>query len=119
MASRKSTAMLEERVRALAARLTDELVRAVRESLASEVEALVRAATRGGARLRLGGPGDARIGKQPVPVRCPVPGCTSPGVRARRNFCPEHGAALTDAERRALRGEAAPRGASRGRKRAR
>lgn len=105
MAARARGTALEERVRAIAARFADEMVQAVREGLAEEMSLVVRRATRGPDRLGLGGgPGDKRIGKAPVPVKCPVAGCAGAGVRAKRNFCAEHATGLSDGEKRALRG---------------
>lgn len=37
------------------------------------------------------------------PVSCPVPGCETPGVRSKMNFCNEHAASLSKAERIKLR----------------
>ena len=37
------------------------------------------------------------------PVTCPVPGCETPGVRSKMNFCNEHAASLSQADRDHLR----------------
>jgi hypothetical protein len=99
---------IEEQVRVLALRFAEEVAGAVRRGMAEEVSTrvleVVRRATQDGARLSLGTrPGDRRIGKVPVPVRCPVRGCKNPGVRAKRNFCADHSAALTETEKKRLR----------------
>ena len=38
-----------------------------------------------------------------TPVFCPVPGCSTPGVRRNQNFCAAHHTELPDAERNRLR----------------
>jgi hypothetical protein len=98
---------LDEQLRALALRFAEEVAalaqRRVDEAVQSEVQTIVRRALKPTG-VRLGGrPGDGRLGKPPVPVRCPVPGCAGEGIRAKRNFCAAHAAALPEAEQRRLR----------------
>ena len=38
-----------------------------------------------------------------APVFCPVPGCSTPGIRRKQNFCAAHHTELPDAERNRLR----------------
>ena len=101
---------IDERVRALAQRFADEMSAALHQTITAEVRsqvlAIVRDATRsslfsGEAITEIGG--DKRIGKKPVPVECPVPGCANQGIRAKRNFCVQHCEQLTPAEMNRLR----------------
>jgi hypothetical protein len=102
-------ATVEDQVREMALRFAEDVTRAVRQGLAAEVTERVSAVLREAGRSGLlrsqlaAGPGDRRIGKPPVPVQCPAPGCENPGIRAKRNFCAEHAAALTEGEKRRLR----------------
>ena len=98
---------VDDQLRAIALRFAGEVAELVRrsvdEAVDGEVQEIVRRALRPGA-SRLGKRGaDGRLGKRPVPVRCPVPGCAASGIRAKRNFCAAHAAALPEAEQRRLR----------------
>ncbi len=109
MAGRRRGSSLDDRLRALALEFADEVARTVRRGLSDEVAARVAEVLRNATReMPLafavgGGPRDRRLGKRPVPVKCPVAGCTRPGIRAKRNFCVDHDAQLTDAEKKKLR----------------
>ena len=106
---RKSAGVSEEQIRNLSLRFAADIVRLVRtgiaEEVASQVGSVLDGITRSGGSVRLsaGGVGDRRLGKTPVPVQCPVPGCRNPGIRAKRNFCAEHAAGLSDNEKEKLR----------------
>jgi hypothetical protein len=104
---RRGLPTLDEQVRAMVLRLAEELAqvarRAVDQAVQQELQTIVQRALRP-AGARLGGrSGDGRLGKRPVPVACPVSGCTDEGIRAKRNFCAAHAAALSAAEKRRLR----------------
>ena len=114
MPRRRSASVDDEQIRSLALRFASEITRVVRSGIAAEVSAQVGRVLQGIARGAGGaGPaalklpsaatGDRRIGKPPVPVTCPVPGCRTLGVRAKRNFCLEHAASVTEAEKNRLR----------------
>ena len=100
----------DDKIRSLALRFATEISRMVRSGIAEEVTGQVQRvlagiASGGSAPVRLAGAarGDARIGKPPVPVACPVPGCKNVGIRAKRNFCGEHAVQLNESEKSKLR----------------
>jgi len=117
-------AVEDDQIQKLALRFAGDVARIVRQGIATEVTAQIARVldgiSRGGsqaARLSTVA-GDRRIGKAPVPVVCPVPGCRSVGIRAKRNFCQDHAGSLSDAEKARLRHEqlAARTGGGKGRK---
>jgi hypothetical protein len=102
----------DERIRTLALRFAAEVARIVRTGIAREVTAQVSHLLEGISRgegasavrlLAQSGKRDRRIGKAPVPVRCPVPGCHEVGIRAKRNFCATHSSDLSETEKARLR----------------
>ena len=126
MPKRSTKLSTDDAIRDVALRFASEIAEIVRGSVAHEVTSQVRRVLDGvgrGARvgsLRLpahAGPGDKRIGKTPVAVRCPAPGCRREGIRAKRNFCDEHAASIPEAEQKRLRlQQRAARGAGKSRR---
>lgn len=118
---KRSSSGTDDRVQGLAMRFAGEIQRIVRDGIADEVRAQLARVLDGiarsgsGVRVSVGASaGDRRIGKAPVPVQCPAPGCRSVGIRAKRNFCPEHAESLSEAEKARLREQQlARRGAQR------
>jgi hypothetical protein len=98
---------VDEEVRALTRRFADELARLVRgridAAVGAEVADVLSRALQGGAARVAAGVADRRLGRRPVPVRCPAPGCRRTGIRAKQNFCAPHAESLGEAERARLR----------------
>src|SRR5262245_39165279 len=106
MPRRRSGGAIDDQIKGLALRFAGEITRVVRGGIASEVSTqvakVIEGITRGtgaSARLPAAFSGDRRLGKAPVPVTCPAPGCKNTGIRAKRNFCADHAASLSDSEK--------------------
>jgi hypothetical protein len=120
MPKRKSAgSATDDKIRSAALRFAGEIARMVRSGIAEEVTGQVQRVLAGisdggGAPVRLVGAtrGDGRIGKPPVPVACPFPGCKNVGIRAKRNFCGEHSMQLNESEKAKLREQQLASGSS-------
>jgi hypothetical protein len=108
MPKRRSATYSEDAIRSIALRFASEVAGLVRGGIANEVSSqvskILEGISRGGQlSVMRGASVDRRIGKPPVPVTCPAPGCKNTGIRAKRNFCVEHAASLSEAEKNRMR----------------
>lgn len=108
MPKRRSATYSEDAIRSIALRFASEVAGLVRGGIANEVSSqvskILEGISRGGQlSVMRGASVDRRIGKPPVPVTCPAPGCKSTGIRAKRNFCAEHAGSLTETDKNRMR----------------
>ena len=108
MPKRRSATFSEDAIRSIALRFAAEVAGLVRGGIANEVSSqvskILEGISRGGQlSVMRGSSVDRRIGKPPVPVTCPAPGCKNTGIRAKRNFCADHASSLSEAEKNRLR----------------
>ncbi|HEX2573288.1 MAG TPA: hypothetical protein VH877_27305 [Polyangia bacterium] len=108
MPKRRSATYSEDAIRSIALRFASEVAGLVRGGIANEVSSqvskILEGISRGGQLSVMRGESvDRRIGKPPVPVTCPAPGCKNTGIRAKRNFCADHAASLSEAEKNRFR----------------
>lgn len=108
MPKRRSATYSEDAIRSIALRFASEVAGLVRGGIANEVSSqvskILEGISRGGQlSVMRGASVDRRIGKPPVPVTCPASGCKNTGIRAKRNFCVEHAASLSENEKNRMR----------------
>jgi hypothetical protein len=108
MPKRRSTTFSEDAIRSIALRFAAEVAGLVRGGITNEVSSqvskILEGISRGGQlSIMRGSSVDRRIGKPPVPVTCPAPGCKNTGIRAKRNFCADHAVSLSDNEKSRMR----------------
>ena len=108
MPKRRSATYSEDAIRSIALRFASEVAGLVRGGIANEVSSqvskILEGISRGGQlSVMRGASVDRRIGKPPVPVTCPAPGCKNTGIRAKRNFCADHAGSLSEAEKNRMR----------------
>jgi hypothetical protein len=108
MPKRRSATFSEDAIRSIALRFAAEVAGLVRGGIANEVSSqvskILEGISRGGQlSVMRGASVDRRIGKPPVPVTCPFPGCKSTGIRAKRNFCADHASSLSETEKNRMR----------------